>query len=141
MKVKDLNLDASIPNRITKHGIEVKTYLTTAEIGVIVTNCSQIEDVVSRKKIVDEYILKFCADIDVESVEEYDLLLQNGIIEEVKNCVINAGDIDLFIAQSLDMGLVVRNSLNMIINKIPDEKTLKSLVSKVSKQLKDIKRD
>lgn len=139
MKIEGLK---SIEKIVTKNWeIEVKPILSTPEMGVIVMNCSEIHDVVARQRLVDEYVLKFCANIDVESVEEYDLLKYNGVIEEIIESITNYDELNFFLSEANQMGNVVRVALDKLVSKIPDEKGMKNLVSKITKQIKEVTKE
>lgn len=121
----------------TKFGIEVKPFLSSPELGIIVADCSQIDDVVARKKVIDEYILKICAGIEVKDVEEYDLLKYNGVIQDIYNSIENVDEVGAFIYEANQIGNVMRTSLNFVISKLPDEKGLAKIVKNLTKQIKE----
>lgn len=143
MKVNELDLDLKMPEKVKtkKHGIEIIPYLTTAQIGVIVSNCITIDDVVMRNQLVDEYVLRFVADIEIETTEEYDLLKSNGVVDEIFIKVQNIPDLYDALTEANDMGNVVRTALNNLVDKIPDEKQLPKLIDKLTKKLKEITKE
>ena len=143
MKVNELGLNLEMPKKIRtkQHNIEITPYLTTAQIGVIVANCITIDDVVMRNQLVNEYILKFVADIEIDTIEEYDLLYTNGVIDDIVAKVNNYVDLMDMLQQANDMGNVVRTALNKVVDKIPDEKNLPKVVEKIAKKLKDMSKE
>ena len=143
MKVNELGLKLEMPKKIktSQFGVEITPYLTTAQMGVIVTNCITIDDVVMRNQLVNEYILKFVADIEIDTIEEYDLLYTNGVIDDIVVKVNNYVDLMDMLQQANDMGNVVRTALNKVVDKIPDEKNLPKVVEKIAKKLKDMSKE
>lgn len=80
-----------IPMRyIEKYDINVKPFLTLAEIQAIANAIKPDMSWSERQKIIDMSILQFCTDMTEEELATpYDLLYGSGLIDWVKNDVCN----------------------------------------------------
>lgn len=142
MKVKELKL--KLPKQVEVKGVKVRPYLKTDEIGLIVSECSEIIDVVVRDRLANQYVLKFCADIECDTIEDYDLLKASGMLQEVINVITNIDELLGFIYETDSTNSIVRKgvvslteTLEKLNQKLPkDEKQWGKVVDFLQAKLK-----
>lgn len=74
-----------------KFDIHIKPYLTLSQIQKIINEVLQVKNFEERESIIDYLILCYATDIGQSKVDELgpDILLQSGLIDEVKNNIKN----------------------------------------------------
>ena len=77
--------------KLNDKDIEIKSYLTYAEIQVIVNRVSQSDSWAEREQNIDLLLLHFVTNLTDEEIESYghEELLKSGFIDYVKNQVVN----------------------------------------------------
>lgn len=77
--------------KLNDKDIEIKSYLTYAEIQVIVNRVSQSDSWAEREQNIDLLLLHFVTNLTDEEIESYghEELLKSGFIDYVKNRVVN----------------------------------------------------
>ena len=77
-------------------GLNVKPYLTYAEIQTIANKAKQANNWAERQEIIDMYILYFATDAGKATIDNYshDTWLASGIIDEVKAQIENMAQVD-----------------------------------------------
>lgn len=115
--------------------IEVKQYLSNSEIELIVTNLVAIEDLFERELMKDFYLLKFCTNIDEKELEEIDidLMIESGAMDTIELHIDNLYKIDEHLAKLESTTAVIKSFLVSLESKIPDAKTQKAMINKLSK--------
>ena len=80
---------------LDKYDINVKPYLTYAEIQTIANKAKIAENWAALQEIIDMYILYFATDIGKANIDNYnhDAWLKSGIIDAVEGCIKNLGQI------------------------------------------------
>lgn len=83
------------PVYLGKYDVHVNPYLTYAEIQAIITSVKKFDTWAERNINTDVLLLHFATDITDEEIEKagHDVLLKSGLIDAVKECVINLSDI------------------------------------------------
>jgi hypothetical protein len=142
--------------------IEVKPYISWIEKKIL---CEQVIDgcmeenpngIVScdffmQKLIKDLKIISSYSDIELEDevVNDYDFLIQCGLLELVKSRI-NQDELS-FIDEMIDCGIkqkieignslsnIVASKLQVLIDKIPDQKAMKKLMNDVPKMINKVK--
>lgn len=94
--------------------INVKPFLTTAQLSTIIEQAKVVEDYLDRKNIIDVLIVRFCSDIDDLDVDNLDTSIldvyrANGIIDLVISNI-NKEYIDI-IYKSVEEYRNVRNTI------------------------------
>lgn len=81
---------------LEQYGVDVKRYLSYAEIQSIVDGCVALQTWAERQQNIDMLVLHFAAGVPVETLEKngHDYYLQNGMIDAVSACVVNIFEID-----------------------------------------------
>lgn len=81
---------------LEEYGVDVKRYLSYAEIQSIADGCVELQTWAERQQNLDMLVLHFAADIPVEELEKngHDYYLQSGMIDAVSACVVNIFEID-----------------------------------------------
>ena len=98
--------------------VRVKRYLTLSQIQKIIDEALMVENFEERESIVDYLTLCYCTDIGQKVIEDLgpDLFVQSGLMDKVKECIINF--------DKLEEGLTYHEStgkaLRMIVKKMPD---------------------
>ena len=74
-----------------KFDIHIKPYLSLSQIQKIINEVLQVENFEERESIIDYLILCYATDIGQSKIDELgpDILLQSGLIDEVKNNIEN----------------------------------------------------
>lgn len=85
---------------LDKYGIDVKRYISYAEIQAILTAMGKCDGWVEREQNKDLLLLHFVCGLPIEEIEEHghDYYLQSGMINAVKANVSNIFDLDDAIA-------------------------------------------
>lgn len=113
--------------------IEVETYLTYAQIQNIVNAVCKFDTWAEREQNIDILLLHYATNLTDEEIEKYGhvILLQSGIIDEVKNNVKNFGKIYEAIAYTES----ISRSLASISKQLPDivEKVKKNVIKSSKK--------
>lgn len=81
---------------LEEYGVDVKRYLSYAEIQSIADGCVELQTWSERQQNIDMLVLHFVAGIPVETLEKngHDYYLQNGMIDAVSACVTNIFQIE-----------------------------------------------
>ena len=113
--------------------IEVETYLTYAQIQNIVNAVCKFDTWAEREQNIDILLLHYATDLTDEEIEKYGhiILLQSGVIDEVKESVKNFDKIYEAIAYTESIG----RSLASISKQFPDivEKVKKNVIKSSKK--------
>lgn len=93
-EIKDIQM-----KHLEKYGINVKPFLTLAEIQAIANAVKPDMSWSERQQIIDMGILQLCTDMTKEDLETpHDLLYGCGLIDDVCSCVSNVFEIENAIA-------------------------------------------
>ena len=76
---------------LNDYDINVKPYLTYAEIQTIANKVKALDSWAEREETIDMYVLYFATDIGKANIDNYnhDTWLKSGIIDSVKSCIKN----------------------------------------------------
>lgn len=117
---------------LEKYGVDVKRYLTYAEIQSIVDTTKALDSWAERQTNIDMCVLMYATDMSIEDIERigHDALLQSGLIDEVKNALYNYVDI----MDALEYTESTKRALAQIIRKLPEyTKQLEDVMAKNGK--------
>lgn len=80
---------------LNDYDINVRPYLTYAEIQTIANKVKALDSWAEREETIDMYVLYFATDIGKANIDNYnhDTWLKSGIIDAVKSCIKNLGQI------------------------------------------------
>ena len=93
-EIKDIQM-----KHLEKYGINVKPFLTLAEIQAIANAVKPDMSWSERRQVIDMGILQLCTDMTKEELETpHDLLYGCGLIDDVCSCVSNVFEIENAIA-------------------------------------------
>lgn len=81
---------------LEQYGVDVRRYLSYAEIQDIADGCIRLQTWAERYQNIDMLVLHFAAGVPVEELEKngHDCYLQSGMIDAVSACVTNIFQID-----------------------------------------------
>ena len=131
--MKELNLIESV--KTTIGDVEVKPYLTYAEIQAICDAVMKFDTWAEREENIDILLLHFATNLTNEEIENagHELLLQSGLIGEVKGLVRNYNRIQ----ESIDYSESTQRTLAKILKELPDLlKPLKDVANHANKPSK-----
>ena len=131
--MKELNLIESV--KVNIGDVEVKPYLTYAEIQAICDAVMKFDTWAERQENIDILLLHFVTNIDDKDLEEigHDTLLQSGLIDEVKKNVKNYNRIQ----EAIDYSESTPRALSKILKELPDLlKPLKDVANRANKSSK-----
>ena len=114
---------------LDKYGVNVKRYLTYAEI---LDTTKTLDNWSERQANIDMCVLMYATDMTVEDIERlgHNALLQSGLIDEVKNALYNYVDI----MDALEYTESTKRALAQIIRKLPEyTKQLEDVMAKNGK--------
>lgn len=117
---------------LDKYGVDVKRYLTYAEIQSIVDTTKALDRWAERQTNIDMCVLMYATDMSIDDIERigHDALLQSGLIDEVKNALYNYVDI----MDALEYTESTKRALAQIIRKLPEyTKQLEDVMAKNGK--------
>lgn len=85
---------------VEDYGVHIKSYLTYSEIQAIANAATKFDTWAERNENIDVLLIHFATDMDDKDIEElgHDKLLKSGLIDIVKETVINFYEIDAAIA-------------------------------------------
>ena len=117
---------------LDKYGVDVKRYLTYAEIQSIIDTTKALDRWAERQTNIDMCVLMYATDMSIDDIERigHDALLQSGLIDEVKNALYNYVDI----MDALEYTESTKRALSQIIRKLPEyTKQLEDVMAKNGK--------
>ena len=87
---------------VEDYGVHIKSYLTYSEIQAIANAATKFDTWAERNENIDILLIHFATDMDDKNIEElgHDKLLKSGLIDIVKETVVNFYEIDAAIAVS-----------------------------------------
>lgn len=94
--------------------INIKPYLTIAEIELIVNKVSSIENVVQRQLLKDMLVIKFCTDIEGVDDLDYDLIVESGLMRVIYDNIQNYFEIDIFMREHESINRIVARFLESV---------------------------
>lgn len=102
-----------------KFDINIKPYLSLSQIQKIINEVLQVDNFEERESIIDYLILCYATDIGQKKVDELgpDILLQSGLIDEVKNNIKNLNKLFEGITYHESAGKALRE----IAKKLPED--------------------
>lgn len=102
-----------------KFDIHIKPYLSLSQIQKIINEVLQVENFEERESIIDYLILCYATDIGQPKIDELgpDILLQSGLIDEVKNNIENLNKLFEGITYHESAGKALRE----IAKKLPED--------------------
>lgn len=102
-----------------KFDIHIKPYLSLSQIQKIINEVLQVENFEERESIIDYLILCYATDIGQSKIDELgpDILLQSGLIDEVKNNIENLNKLFEGITYHESAGKALRE----ISKKLPED--------------------
>ncbi len=102
-----------------KFDIHIKPYLSLSQIQKIINEVLQVENFEERESIIDYLILCYATDIGQSKIDELgpDILLQSGLIDEVKNNIENLNKLFEGITYHESAGKALRE----IAKKLPED--------------------
>ena len=116
MEMKELKIIE--PTYIEEYDIKVNRYLTYAQVQQIINAVKGLDGWAEREQAIDMLILYHATDIGEEKIEEigHETLQQSGLIENVKNSIINVYDI----YEGLEYTTSTQRALAQILKQLPD---------------------
>jgi len=164
MKIQELKEILSQNNKIIINElIKVKLYVSSIEKKLLVDNiingCIELDenyimkiDYFNKNLVKDISIIANYTDLEFsedDSIAEYDYLIENGIFDYIIGGI-NEKEIEFIndllydeLKQKIDLNNSLTNvivkTLNNLISKIPDEKSLNKMMSNMTKNLNKIK--
>ena len=117
------------PVYLEQYDIKVNPYLTYSQIQQIVNATLKLDTWAERQQNIDMLVMYHATDIGIEKLDElsHDILLESGVIEEVKCCIKN----HYAIYEALDYTESVQRSLTQIVKELPKYfKPLEEVVKK-----------
>lgn len=110
------------------YDIDIRMYLTNAEIQSIANSARQFSTWGERKQNIDALLLHFCTNIGDDKVEEIgiDMLTKCGIIDMLYDTVVNADSI----YDAMKYEESIEKGLTEIIKKLDKKGVIKDAVSK-----------
>ena len=116
MEMKELKIIE--PIYIEEYDIKVNRYLTYAQVQQIINAVKGLDGWAEREQAIDMLILYHATDIGEEKIEEigHETLQQSGLIENVKNSIINVYDI----YEGLEYTTSTQRALAQILKQLPD---------------------
>lgn len=102
-----------------KFDIHIKPYLSLSQIQKIINEVLQVENFEERESIIDYLILCYATDIGQSKIDELgpDILLQSGLIDEVKSNIENLNKLFEGITYHESAGKALRE----IAKKLPED--------------------
>lgn len=102
-----------------KFDIHIKPYLSLSQIQKIINEVLQVENFEERESIIDYLILCYATDIGQSKIDELgpDILLQSGLIDEVKENIENLNKLFEGITYHESAGKALRE----IAKKLPED--------------------
>lgn len=102
-----------------KFDININPYLSLSQIQKIINEVLQVENFEERESIIDYLILCYATDIGQSKIDELgpDILLQSGLIDEVKNNIENLNKLFEGITYHESAGKALRE----IAKKLPED--------------------
>ena len=102
---------------LNEFDIYVEPYLTYAQIQAITNAVCKFDNWADREQNIDILLLHFVTNIGDDEIQKlgHEVLLKSGIIDKVKNTVVNFNKIEEAIAYSLS----IQSTLSKIIKEIP----------------------
>jgi len=96
--------------------IEIKPYLNASEIQLIIEEVGKNDNVVTKQLLKDMLIIRFCTNIEDNIVDNlnYDLVVESGLIDVIRENVKNYYDVDGFIMQNESINRSVSKFLESI---------------------------
>lgn len=94
--------------------IEIKPYLTMAEMELIVDKVSKIDNVVQRQLLKDMLVLELCTNIEGVADLDYDLAVESGLVSVVVDNVQNYFDVECYVAEDKAINRSVARFLESI---------------------------
>lgn len=103
--------------KLIEKEIKVKSYLTYAQIQSIVNAVCKFDTWAERQQNIDVLILHFATDLTDDEIEQYghDLLIQTGVIDEVKTNIKNLNQI----YEAIEYTQSTQRALNQIVKELP----------------------
>lgn len=103
---------------LEEYGVEVKPYLTYAEVQSIINGVKKFGTWSERETCKDMMLMFYATGIEANVLEEigHDKLLQSGLIDAVRYSVANFEDIDRGVAYEESLA----KTLNTLATKLPD---------------------
>lgn len=103
---------------LEEYGVEVKPYLTYAEVQLIINGIKKFGTWSEREIHKDMMLMVYATDIEANVLEEigHDKLLQSGLIDAVRYSVVNFEDIDRGVAYEESLA----KTLTTLATKLPD---------------------
>lgn len=96
--MKELKYAEMIHNE--RFDIDIKPYLITAEIELIVDKILEQDNMIHRDIIKNMLVIKFCTNIENVDEMDYDLVVSSGLLSEILDIVENYYDIDTYVLRS-----------------------------------------
>ena len=131
--MKELELIESV--NTTVGNIEVKPYLTYAEIQAICDAVMKFDSWAERQENIDILLLHFATNLTDKELEDlgHTTLLESGLIDEVKQIVKNYDRIQ----EAIDYSESTQRTLSKILKELPDiVKPLKDVANHANKSSK-----
>ena len=102
---------------LREYDINVTPYLTYAQIQSIVNAVCKFDTWAERQQNIDVLILHFATDLTDDEIEQYghDLLIQTGVIDEVKTNIKNLNQI----YEAIEYTQSTQRALNQIVKELP----------------------
>ena len=104
---------------LKEYDVSVIPYLTYAQIQNIVNSVTTTDTWAEKQQNIDMLLLYYVTDIGKEQLEQYthNELLQSGLIDNVKNCVINY----YIIEEAINYTTSVQKSLTTIVKELSNK--------------------
>lgn len=106
------------PVYLEEFDINVNSYLTYYQIQQIVNAVIKFDKWAERKQNIDLLVLYYTTDIGKDKIEEFghDVLLQSGLIDEVKTQIKNVGQI----YEAIEYTESTQRALSQILKQLPE---------------------
>lgn len=115
-----------------KYDIDIRQYLTNAEIEAIAQSLLNFKTYGERKENYDLLLLHFCTNIDDEEIKKtgMEMIEKSGLMDVVENNVKNAEDV----FEALTYYESTARAISQILEKLPIDKAVKKNAKNTSKK-------
>lgn len=130
--MKELQVKETV--HLDSYDVHVKKHLTYGEIQAIVDAVKDFDQWEEREKSIDMLVLFYATDAGKEALEAagHDLLLESGLIDEVKSWLVNYSEIH----RALDYTQSTQRAVAQILKQLPSvAEPLMKVVEKYGKSM------
>lgn len=123
---------------LSRYDVTVHNYLTMAQVELIAESMMKGKNFAEEIVIRDKLLIQLATNISEEEAQDYDYIVEIGLMNDIVECILNIDYIEEYIRQKRNVSVAmiafletVSKNLDKYGRKLPDSKKLEKMMAEI----------